>query len=197
MKTDDDLIRDLVRAFPVGPGHLSRLHGRLAAAAQAEGLLDVAYRTVDTPIGPLLLAATDLGLVRVAYVSEDHDAVLRALGERISPRILHAPARLDTVVRQIEEYFEGGRRSFDVPLDWRQANPARPGSGGVSLRARSPATRTRPRPAPLPWSDNDYLHHQSRPAHCRPGTAPALGPDAGGAAGGPVHGAGRWPSRCC
>jgi methylated-DNA-[protein]-cysteine S-methyltransferase len=122
MKTDDDLTRDLVRAFPVGPGHLRRLHGRLAAAAQGEGLLDVAYRTVDTPIGALLLAATDLGLVRVAYVSEDHDAVLRALGERISPRILHAPARLDTVVRQIEEYFEGGRHSFDVPLDWRLSN---------------------------------------------------------------------------
>ena len=122
MNTDDDLTRDLVRAFPVGPGHLSRLHGRLAAAAQAEGLLDVAYCTVDTPIGPLLLAATDLGLVRVAYVSGDHDAVLRALGERISPRILHAPARLDTVVRQIQEYFEGGRRSFDVPLDWRLSN---------------------------------------------------------------------------
>jgi methylated-DNA-[protein]-cysteine S-methyltransferase len=69
-----------------------------------------------------LLAATDLELVRVAYVSEDHDAVLRALGERISPRILHAPARLDTVVRQIEEYFEGGRHSFDVPLDWRLSN---------------------------------------------------------------------------
>lgn len=69
-----------------------------------------------------MLAATDLGLVRVAYVSEDHDAVLRALGERISPRILHAPARLDTVVRQIEEYFEGGRHSFDVPLDWRLSN---------------------------------------------------------------------------
>jgi methylated-DNA-[protein]-cysteine S-methyltransferase len=119
MKADDDLARDLMRAFPAGPGHLSRLHDRLAAAAQAEGVLDVAYRTVDSPVGLLLLAATDLGLVRVAYVSEGHDAVLRALGERISPRILHAPARLDTVVRQIEEYFEGGRHSFDIPLDWR------------------------------------------------------------------------------
>jgi methylated-DNA-[protein]-cysteine S-methyltransferase len=119
MKTDDDLTHDLMRAFPADPGHLSRLHGRLAAAAQADGVLDVAYRTVDSPVGRLLLAATDLGLVRVAYVSEDHDAVLRALGERISPRILHAPARLDTVVRQIEEYFEGGRHSFDITLDWR------------------------------------------------------------------------------
>jgi methylated-DNA-[protein]-cysteine S-methyltransferase len=110
---------DLARAYPVEPEELDRLHARLAATAQAEGLLDVAYRTVDTPVGQLLLAATDLGLVRVAYAGEDHDAVLQALADRIGPRILLAPARLDPVVRQLEEYFAGRRRSFDVPLDWR------------------------------------------------------------------------------
>jgi methylated-DNA-[protein]-cysteine S-methyltransferase len=115
----DDLTRDLARAFPTTPDHLTVLHERLAAAAQAEGIVDVAYRTVDTPVGRLLLAATDLGLVRVAYPSEDHDAVLVALAERISPRILKAPARLDAVVRQLDEYFAGGRHGFDVPLDWR------------------------------------------------------------------------------
>ena len=169
MKTDDDLTRDLVRAFPVGPGQLSRLHGRLAAAAQAEGVLDVAYRTVDTPVGPLLLAATDLGLVRVAYVSEDHDAVLRVLGERISPRILHAPARLDTVVRQIEEYFEGGRHSFDVPLDWRLSNGFRQivlrhlpdiGYGHTASYAIVAQLAGRPGPS-APWAP------RVRPTRCR------------------------------
>jgi methylated-DNA-[protein]-cysteine S-methyltransferase len=115
----DDLARDLARAFPASSGHLDALHERLTAAAQAEGLIDVAYRRVDTPVGSLLLAATELGLVRVAYPAEDHDAVLLALAERISPRVLHAPARLDDVARQVDEYFDGHRTAFDLPLDWR------------------------------------------------------------------------------
>lgn len=118
MSNHDDLPRHLARAYPDTPDDLRRLHGRLAAVAQAEGILDVAYRTVDSPVGPLLLAATDLGLVRVAYLREDHGTVLQSLSDRISPRILHAPARLDTIARELEEYFTGTRRTFDVPLDW-------------------------------------------------------------------------------
>ncbi len=114
----DDLARDLARAFTSTPGHLSRLHDRLAAAAQQDGILDVAYRTVDSPVGSLLLAATDAGLVRVAYASEDHDTVLQLLADRISPRILSAPARLDRPARELEEYFAGRRHHFDLPLDW-------------------------------------------------------------------------------
>lgn len=110
---------DLVRAFPVDAGHLDRLHRRLTATAQTEGILDVAYDVVDTPVGPLLLAATDLGLVRVAYAGEDHEAVLQMLADRISPRVLRAPDRLATVRGQLDEYFAGRRRTFDVPLDWR------------------------------------------------------------------------------
>lgn len=110
---------DLTRAFPDTPGHLRQLHERLAAAAQRDGILDVAYRTVDSPVGPLLLAATDAGLVRVAYASEGHDTVLQALADRISPRILDAPARLDTPAWELDEYFTGRRRTFDLPLDWR------------------------------------------------------------------------------
>jgi len=98
---------------------LDHLAARLARAADAEGLLDVAVTTVDSPVGPLLLAATEQGLVRVAYASEDHDAVLQALADRISPRVLRAPARLDPVVRQLEEYFTGRRTAFDLPLDLR------------------------------------------------------------------------------
>lgn len=115
----DDLTRDLARAFSSPPGDLNRLHERLAAAAQRDGILDVAYRTVDSPVGPLLLAATDAGLVRVAYASEGHDTVLQLLADRISPRILDAPARLDRPARELEEYFAGRRRAFDLPLDWR------------------------------------------------------------------------------
>jgi methylated-DNA-[protein]-cysteine S-methyltransferase len=121
VNTHDDLICDLARAYPDTPEHLRRLHDRLAATAQAEGILDVAYRIVDSPIGPLLLAATDLGLVRVAYASEDHDAVLQALSDRISPRILNAPARLDPTARELGEYFARRRHAFDVPLDLRLA----------------------------------------------------------------------------
>lgn len=98
-----------------------RLRTRLAEAAEAEGLIDIAYRTVDTPVGPLLLAATPEGLLRVVYESVGHDTVLAALADAVSPRILHAPARLDPVARQLDEYFAGRRRGFDVPLDLRLA----------------------------------------------------------------------------
>jgi methylated-DNA-[protein]-cysteine S-methyltransferase len=114
-----DLTRDLTRAFPDDAGRLSRLHGRLAAEAQREGVLDLAYRIVDSPVGPLLLAATEKGLVRVAYASEDHDIVLQALADKISPRVLQAPGRLEAAARELDEYFAGRRQGFDLPLDWR------------------------------------------------------------------------------
>jgi methylated-DNA-[protein]-cysteine S-methyltransferase len=119
MSVHDDLPRRLALAYPNAPDDLRRLRERLATAAQTEGILDIAYRTVDSPVGPLLLAATDVGLVRVAYSREDHDTVLQNLADRISPRILHAPARLDTPARELEEYFTGNRQTFDVALDWR------------------------------------------------------------------------------
>jgi methylated-DNA-[protein]-cysteine S-methyltransferase len=112
-------MNELREAFPVEQSDVDRLHARLVATAQADGILDVAYRTVDTPVGPLLLAATDLGLVRVAFAREGHDAVLQALSDRISPRVLRAPDRLDPVARELEDYFAGRRHTFDVPLDWR------------------------------------------------------------------------------
>ncbi len=98
---------------------LARLHERLERAAAADGLLDIAYRVVDSPIGPLLLAATEHGLLRVAFGVEGHDGVLATLAARVSPRILRSPARTDEAARQLEEYFAGRRRSFDVPLDRR------------------------------------------------------------------------------
>lgn len=115
----DDLTNELMQAFDGDPEHLQRLHDRLAAAARAEGILDLTYTTVDTPLGRLLVVATKQGLVKVAYACQDHDAVLTELANAISPRILHAPARLEIVVREIDEYFTGGRTTFDVPLDLR------------------------------------------------------------------------------
>ncbi|TCN49883.1 methylated-DNA-[protein]-cysteine S-methyltransferase [Rhodococcus sp. SMB37] len=106
---------------PVSTPDLAWLHQRLTIDAEAAGLLDVAYRILDTPVGPLLLAATEAGLVRVAYVADSLDDVLDELATRISPRILEAPARLDTAAAQLDEYFEGARTSFDLPLDLRLA----------------------------------------------------------------------------
>ena len=114
-----DLTADLIRAFPDDPGQVARLQRQLAAAAQRDGILDVAYRVIDSPVGALLLAATEQGLVRVAYASEGHDAVLQALADKVSPRVLSAPARLEAAARELGEYFAGQRRAFDLPLDWR------------------------------------------------------------------------------
>jgi len=104
-------------ASPSDAGTLSRLRDRLGLAAEAEGLLDVAYMTVDSPVGPLLLAATPIGLVRVAYDAEDHDRVLETLTRQISPRVLRAPKRLHAAARELDEYFARKRRAFDLPLD--------------------------------------------------------------------------------
>jgi len=109
---------DLTRHFNVDQDHLRRLHVRLERDAQAVDLLDIAYRTVDSAVGRLLLAATPRGLLRVAFANEDYDSVLQNLSGRISPRILEAPMRLDPIARQLDEYFTGRRHSFDVALDW-------------------------------------------------------------------------------
>lgn len=96
----------------------------VAPAAHAAGLIDVAYAVHDTPVGALLLAAGRNGLLRIAFVDiEDQDAELRALARRVSPRVLHAPQMLDTVRRQLDEYFAGRRRRFELEIDWRLARP--------------------------------------------------------------------------
>ncbi|MFT2749821.1 methylated-DNA--[protein]-cysteine S-methyltransferase [Clavibacter sp. Sh2036] len=108
----------LDRADPVAPT-LAALRLRLADAAEQADALDVGFTTIDSPVGPLLLAATDRGLIRVAYSREDHDTVLGDLARRLGPRILRAPKRLDAAARELDEYFAGRRRSFDLPLDRR------------------------------------------------------------------------------
>ena len=92
----------------------------LTAAATQAGLLDVAYTTYDSPAGKLLLAATPRGLVRLAYLDDpgQEETVLEHLAARVSPRILASPPRLDEPRRELDQYFAGDRHDFEVPLDW-------------------------------------------------------------------------------
>ena len=91
---------------------------RFAAAAGDAGLVDVAYGKVESPLGDLTVAVTPRGLVRIAYPGRELDVVLGELARRVSPRVLEAPARLDVVRRQLDDYFEGRRRVFELPIDW-------------------------------------------------------------------------------
>jgi methylated-DNA-[protein]-cysteine S-methyltransferase len=116
--------RALRRSPPQGP------LPNLGATAAAAGLLDIAYATTDSPVGKLLVATTPRGLVRIAYLeSVDADRVLEDLAQRVSPRVLAAP--LDEPRRELEQYFAGARRRFDLPIDWRLAQ----GFGRRVLRA--------------------------------------------------------------
>ena len=90
----------------------------LAQRAEAEGLLDVAYATVDSPLGRLLVASTPKGIVRLGFPGEDADSILDQLATRLSPRVLEAPARLDAIRRELDEYFEGRLHKFTAKLDW-------------------------------------------------------------------------------
>lgn len=91
---------------------------RLADRADTEGLLDVAYTITDSPFGPLLLAATPRGLVKVSLPGHNPEETLEELAERVSPRLLEAPARLDEVRRELDLYFRGKLTEFDLPVDW-------------------------------------------------------------------------------
>jgi methylated-DNA-[protein]-cysteine S-methyltransferase len=96
---------------------MAALRARLAQRAEAAGLPDVAYRTLDSPLGTLLVAATPVGLVRVAYETEGFDKVLDRLAAKISPRVLTTSHRLDPVARELDEYFAHRRQYFDLPVD--------------------------------------------------------------------------------
>ena len=116
MNETDDLGQRLVSAGAL----LAPQVPDLPTAAAAAGMLDVAYATTDSPLGPLLLASTDQGLVRVAYLDfADRDEVLQSLADRVSPRMLEAPGRLDEPRRELDDYFDGRRQEFDLPLDRR------------------------------------------------------------------------------
>ena len=115
---NDNALKSVLRA-PVDDAASEGAMRRATARALDEGLADVAYATMDSPIGRLLVASTERGLVRVSFHTERHDDVLDELVMKVSPRVLEAPERLDEVRRELDEYFEGDRRSFDLALDWR------------------------------------------------------------------------------
>jgi len=104
---------------------LEQAKAGLLARAEGEGLIDVAYTTVDSPFGEMLVAGTDRGIIRVAFPhrkgtgTRDWEKLLTEISEVVSPRIMEAPARLDPVRRELDAYFEGKLRDFSVPLDWR------------------------------------------------------------------------------
>ncbi len=91
---------------------------RFRARAAAEGLLDVAYASADSPFGTLLLAQTPRGVVRIGLPNQDRDGLLEELAVKVSPRVLEAPARLDETRRELDRYFAGELREFELPLDW-------------------------------------------------------------------------------
>jgi methylated-DNA-[protein]-cysteine S-methyltransferase len=101
----------------------------LRERAAAEGLLDVAYASADSPFGTLLLARTPRGLVRLGLPGEDAEELLADLAGKVSPRILEAPASLDEERRELDDYFEGRRHGFELPIDWQLSH-------GFLLRAR-------------------------------------------------------------
>jgi methylated-DNA-[protein]-cysteine S-methyltransferase len=85
--------------------------------AEKEGLIDVAYTTVETPVGTLGVAMTDAGLVKVALHPAD-DGFLEELSANVSPRVIERPEKLDAVRRQLDEYFDGHRTTFSLQIDW-------------------------------------------------------------------------------
>ncbi len=108
---------DAIGELPLG-GPSAEVLTALTARAAKEGLVDVAYAQVDSPLGPLTVAATRRGLVRVAYPERPLDDVLAGIAEEVSPRVLEAPERLESIRRELDEYFEGRLRRFSEPIDW-------------------------------------------------------------------------------
>lgn len=112
-------MKTMLRSRAAGPPPVDDL----VARAEKEGLVDVAYDLVDSPIGTLLVATTAKGLVRISFHAEAEDLVLDELARRVSPRVVRAPRRVAGVARELDEYFDGRRRDFDVPLDWVLVGP--------------------------------------------------------------------------
>jgi methylated-DNA-[protein]-cysteine S-methyltransferase len=139
-------LEKMLRQAPTG-ADLDRAVQGMLARAERDGLIDVAYATVDSPFGELLVARTDRGVVRLKLPSHrgnqiSDDEALADLAAYVSPRVLEAPARLDEERRELEEYFEGKRDRFEVPVDW-ALTPAGFRSRALHAVARIPYGETR------------------------------------------------------
>jgi methylated-DNA-[protein]-cysteine S-methyltransferase len=117
MKDIEQLLRDAALPTPMNEELSMQAAHTLTARAAREGLADIVYASVDSPFGTLTAAATEEGLVRLAFPEEPLEEVLDRLARKLSPRILEAPTRFERVRRELDEYFSGCRRDFDVPLD--------------------------------------------------------------------------------
>ena len=114
----------LRRSVPDAEPEAERLAAALAERAEHEGVLDVAYASLETPLGDAVVAATRRGLVRVGLPNERLDDVLADLAAEVSPRLMEWPERLEEARRELTEYFEGRRQRFELPLDWRLTHGA-------------------------------------------------------------------------
>jgi methylated-DNA-[protein]-cysteine S-methyltransferase len=113
-------LEELLRGEPDVADAAARASERAVATARELGLTDVSYAFEPSPVGDLLVAVTPRGLIRLAYNAEESaDAVLAELARRVSPRVVEAPAALDEVRRELDQYFDGKRTSFEIPVDWR------------------------------------------------------------------------------
>jgi len=92
------------------------LDARFREVAAASGLLDVAYDFVDTPIGKLLVAATPRGLCRISY-DDEPDRFAQVLARTLGARVLRSPKPVDAVRRQLDEYFDRRRETFELDID--------------------------------------------------------------------------------
>ncbi len=117
MKRPEELLEQMTRTETAA--EIEGARGRFVRLAEERGLLDVAYAIEDSPHGPLLLAATPKGLVKLGLPNQDDEGILEELASKVSPRVLESPARLDPARRELESYFAGELRDFDLPIDWR------------------------------------------------------------------------------
>jgi methylated-DNA-[protein]-cysteine S-methyltransferase len=108
---------------PPGPPSSAEAARRLGRRIAEQGLADLSYAAIDSPFGPLMAAATRRGLVKLAFPEEDVEVVLERLAQRISPRIVAASGQLDLIRSELDEYFNGRRRAFAIPLDWTLVGP--------------------------------------------------------------------------
>jgi methylated-DNA-[protein]-cysteine S-methyltransferase len=98
------------------------LDRRFRDAAVTLDLVDVGFDVVESPIGPLFLAASGRGLAAISFESDPDDHLDR-LARIAGPRVLRSPRSVDLARRELDEYFEGERRAFDLSLDLRGLPP--------------------------------------------------------------------------
>ena len=113
-----DEVEALLRGDASIEGDSAELARRFAEAAAASGEAEVAFATMDTPVGTTSVAATERGIVSVGLPNQPLEEFVERLAERISPRVVEAPGKLDLARRELTEFFEGERREFDLALDW-------------------------------------------------------------------------------